>query len=207
MSLSYNAAWRMKHKLMQVMLERDNKKPLQSRVELDDSCWGGARRGGKHGRGAADKKPFVAAVQTTEDEKPLKMKLSVAIGFQSEEIGQWSHIICCQEVRWLAMVWRALTRLPMPVVRMKCTLVGSSPESAQHPSFRWVNTMLGNVKNALRGSYHALRDKHLRRYLAEFHYRFNRRYDLPSIISRLLYVAVRTLPMPQQSLTMAESRW
>jgi hypothetical protein len=67
----------MKHKLMQVMLERDNDKPLQGRVEMDDSCWGGERRGGKRGRGAEAKKPFVAAVQTTEDGKPQKMKLSV----------------------------------------------------------------------------------------------------------------------------------
>jgi hypothetical protein len=38
--LSYNAAWRMKHKLMQVMLERDNAKPLQGRVELAASNYG-----------------------------------------------------------------------------------------------------------------------------------------------------------------------
>jgi hypothetical protein len=50
-------------------------------VELADSYWGEERRGGKCGRGAEAKKPFVAAVQTTEDEKPLKMKLSVATGF------------------------------------------------------------------------------------------------------------------------------
>jgi transposase-like protein len=61
LGISYNAAWRMKHKLMQVMLERDNAKPLQGRVELDDSYWGGERRGGKRGRGAEAKEPFVAA--------------------------------------------------------------------------------------------------------------------------------------------------
>ncbi len=76
---------------MQMMLERDNAKPLQGRVEMDDAYWGGERRGGKRGRGAEDKQPFVAAVQTTEDEKPLKMKLSVVKGFQSQEIGQWGQ--------------------------------------------------------------------------------------------------------------------
>jgi hypothetical protein len=66
--------------------------------------------------------------------------------------------------------------------------------------------MLGNVKNGLRDTYHALQDKHLPRYLAEFYYRFNRRYDPPSMIPRLLYVAVRMPPMPQRLLTRAETR-
>jgi len=41
-----------------------------------------------------------------------------------------------------------------------------------------VNTMLGNVKNALHGTYHALRPKYLQCHLSEFCYRFNRRFDL-----------------------------
>ena len=51
---------------------------------MDDSYRGGQRRDGKRGRGTKVKQPFVAALQTTEDEKPLKMKLSVIVGFQSE---------------------------------------------------------------------------------------------------------------------------
>jgi hypothetical protein len=42
----------MKYQLMQVMLKRDNAKPLQGRVELDDSYWGAERRVDKRGRGA-----------------------------------------------------------------------------------------------------------------------------------------------------------
>lgn len=207
LGISQNAAWRMKHKLMQVMLERDNEKPLQGRVEMDDSYWGGERHGGKRGRGAEAKKPFVAAVQTTEDEKPLKMKLSVVIGFQSEEISKWSqrHLLPGSTVVSDGLAcFNAVTDIGC---EHEVHIVGSGPESVEHPAFHWVNTMLGNVKNALRGTYHAIQDKHLPRYLAEFHYRFNRRYDLPSIIPRFLYIAVRTPPMPQRLLTMAETRW
>jgi transposase-like protein len=128
LGLSYNAAWRIKHKLMQVMLERDNSKPLQGRVELDDSYWGGERRGGKRGRGAEAKKPFVGAVQSTEDEKPLKMKLSAVTGFQSEKIGKWSHTtICWQEARWSATDWRVLTPFPRPIASTKCILSAAVP--------------------------------------------------------------------------------
>jgi hypothetical protein len=42
--------------------------------------------------------------------------------------------------------------------------------------------MLGNVKNSLLGTFHSIRVKHVPRYLAELEYRFNRRFDLPSMI-------------------------
>ena len=51
---------------------------------------------------------------------------------------------------------------------------GGGRRSAQLATFKWVNTMLGNVKNALLGIFHAIREKHAPRYLAEFEYRFNR---------------------------------
>ena len=71
-------------------------------------------------------------------------------------------------------------------------------------AFTWVNTVLGNVKNALTGTYHAIRKSHASRYLAEFEYRFNRRFDLPSMLDRLLFIAVKTPPMPSRFLKIAE---
>ena len=79
-------------------------------------------------------------------------------------------------------------------------VVGSGRASVQRPEFRWVNTILGNIKTALRGTYHAIRPKYAQRYLSEFEYRFNRRFDLPDIIPRLAYVALRTPPMPERLL-------
>ena len=51
LGISYNAAWRMKHKLMQAMLERDDDQPLSGFIEVDDAYLGGKRTGGKVGRG------------------------------------------------------------------------------------------------------------------------------------------------------------
>lgn len=49
--------------------------------------------------------------------------------------------------------------------RADCTHVplvtGGGPPSKGHPIFWWVNTVLGNIKNALHGTYHALRPKYL----------------------------------------------
>ena len=42
------------------------------------------------------------------------------------------------------------------------------------------------------------------RRLVEFAWRFNRRYDLPAMIPRLAWVALRTPPMPYRLLKLAE---
>ena len=65
LGVTQTTAWKIKHKLKQVMLERDAGKRLTGRIEIDDAYLGGERTGGKRGRGAPGKTPFVAAVETT----------------------------------------------------------------------------------------------------------------------------------------------
>ena len=64
--------------------------------------------------------------------------------------------------------------------------------------------MTGNVKNSITGTYHWIEAKHLARYLAEYCYRFNRRFTLKDMRPRFMYVALRPPPMPQRYLSMAE---
>ena len=85
------------------------------------------------------------------------------------------------------------------------SVTGGGPRAVQIPSFRWVNTTIGNIKNSIRGTYHAIRPKHVPRYLAQFEYRFNRRYRLEDMIPRLAWVALRTPPMPYRLLKLAEN--
>ena len=89
LGVGYISAWRMKQKLMQVMLERDTNKPLSGFIELDDAYLGGERRGGKVGRGSENKTPFVAAVQTTKHGQPEAIKLQIVDGFRSKTISKW----------------------------------------------------------------------------------------------------------------------
>jgi hypothetical protein len=86
-------------------------------------------------------------------------------------------------------------------------ITGSDRQAAQHQAFKWVNTLLDNIKNALPGSFHATRGNNVPRYLAEFEYRFNRRFDLPAMIERLTFVALRTPPMPYRLLKLADIPW
>ncbi len=50
LGISYNAAWRMRHKLMQVMMERDREHPLGGSVPRDDAYSRGQVRAGRAGQ-------------------------------------------------------------------------------------------------------------------------------------------------------------
>ena len=70
LGISTNAAWRVQHKLMQAMIERDRRYKLGAsgpRIEIDDAYIGGERTGEGSGRGRRGQTPFVIAVETTAE--------------------------------------------------------------------------------------------------------------------------------------------
>src|SRR5215469_6274135 len=202
--VTQTTAWKIKHKLMQVMMERDATKRLTGRIEVDDAYLGGERNGGKRGRGSPGKTPIVAAVETTPEGKPIRLKLRRVAGFRRAEITALAKrnfnsasTVVSDGLRCFAGVSNAGC-IHQPII------TGSGRKVALTPAFKWVNTTLGNIKSAITGTYRAIRDKHVPHYLAEFEYRFNRRYDLAAMMPRLGYVAVRTPPMPYRLLKLAE---
>jgi ribosomal protein L37AE/L43A len=204
LGVTQTTAWKIKHKLAQVMMERDATKQLSGRVELDDAYLGGERTGGKRGRGAPGKTPFVAAVETTPEGKPVQLKLRRVASFCNHAISIFAKRSLdpsCEVVSDGLACFGA-------VVKAGCAhtviITGSGAAAARTPGFKWVNTALGNIKAALVGTYRAIDQKHVPRYLAEFEYRFNRRYDLAAMMPRLLWAGARTTPMPYRLLKLAD---
>jgi transposase-like protein len=205
--VSANAALRMKHKLQHVMKKREDAKRLSGLIQIDDSYLGGKSRGGKRGRGASGKIPFVAAVATDEKGHPLQMRFSQVKSFSKHEISQWAKKHLAPGSIVVSDGYRCFTGIKNAGCSHQSIITGGGPDSVEIKEFRWVNTMLGNVKNAIRGSYHAISEKHIPRYLAEFCYRFNRRFNLKEMVRRLAYVALQTPPVPVRILKLAETRW
>ena len=74
-------------------------------------------------------------------------------------------------------------------------VTGGGKASVKVPQFQAVNTVLSNLKTAMAGTYRAVKfAKYAHRDLAEVPYRFNRRFDLRSILRRLVRVAAITEP-------------
>ena len=84
LGVKWDTAWLIKQKLMETMRLRNRNYKLKGDVQLDDAYLGGEKPG-KRGRGAANKIPFVIAVQTRED-KPIYTQLRCVAGFTNSEI-------------------------------------------------------------------------------------------------------------------------
>jgi len=165
--------------------------------------WGGKNPGGKRGRGSENKIPFVAAVEKTEDNKPHRMKLGVLPAFQKEHFKRWAREVfspgCCVASDGLS----CFSVLSKVGCSHEIHIVGNGKNPHKTAPFNWVNTLLGNLKTALAGTFHKLSKHHLQRHLSTFVYRFNRRYNLPDILKRCTYIALRTPPMPKRLLTLS----
>jgi hypothetical protein len=151
-----------------------------------------------------NKTSFVAAVSVNEERHPMHMNMDVVKGFRSKEIEEWGKRHSqpdCFVVSDGLVFFSSLKTAFYQYIRI---VTGGGPACVLLEEFIWVNTMIGTVKNAIRGAYHSINHKHLPRYLAEFCYRFNRRFELERMLPRFCYVAVRTASMPLRLLKLAE---
>ena len=195
LGVSYRTAWKIRHKLMQVMVEQDLKKKLSGLIEVDDAYLGGQKSDGKRGRGSENKQPIVAAVSVTLDYQPTYVKLSPVRSFTKKEIERWSQTNLdsgCYVVTDGLHCFEAFSNTTKQhfSVPMK-----KDPQTGKRPYFKWVNTILGNVKNSLTSTYRSRKDTYTTRYLAEFQYRINRRFKLDVILTRLIYASAQAPPL------------
>ena len=72
--------------------------------------------------------------------------------------------------------------------------------------FKWVNTVLGNVKTAFSGALHAFDfNKYSQRYLGNMQFRFNHRFDLKQCFYKVLNHSISSGPKPGRILFSQES--
>ena len=203
----YRTAWRLKHKLLQVMTEREELRQLDGRVEVDDAYLGGELVGGKAGRGSENKVPFIAAVQTSAAGHPLQVVFSRVKAFSLDEVEGWARKHLAASATVVSDGLACFTAVTKAGCIHEPEIVGKTRKSTDLSCFQWVNTILGNLKTATSGTYHAFAfRKYGYRYLAEAQYRFNRRFDLSVILPRLLRAAVVTAKRTEPWLRLAEDQ-
>ena len=180
------------------MATQDNTHQLSGVVQFDDAYLGGERACGKAGRGSENKVPFVAAVSVDHRGHPRYLKLNLVSGFTREAISKWAKAnltpqttVLSDGLGYFAAVTDAgCAHVPVVVGALK-------PRDL--PQFKWVNTVLGNLKTTLAGAFHALKySKYAEHYLAAFSYRFNRRIDLRGLIARLIVDVARCKPIKEE---------
>ena len=143
LGVTQTTAWTLKHKLAQVMIERNAAKRLKGDVQMDDAYLGGSRPG-TSGRGAAGKTPFVAAVSMTRDGKPDQIALRRVERFSKTAIARFAGANACgrrsRGVRWIPLLFRSdRGRMrPYPGQDRRRSESGEKPalQMGQHPPWR-----------------------------------------------------------------------
>lgn len=91
------------------------------------------------------------------------------------------------------------------IAEHKAIVTGGGKQACEIPQLKAINTVLGNLKTAISGTYHAFKfSKYAERYLADYQYRFNRRFKLEVLMQSLIRAAAACKPAPLPSLRMAE---
>jgi hypothetical protein len=106
----------------------------------------------------------------------LGIDKSIGDSYNTEEIARWSEKHLARGSYIVSDGLPCFRAVKDSGREHEAIVTGGGPGSVELEALTRINTMIGNVKNSIHSSYHAINVKHLPRYLAEFCYRFNRRF-------------------------------
>ena len=203
LGVAYTTAWRVKHKLLEAMRQRESRRLLTGLVFADDAVLGGVHAG-KPGRGSQNKAPFMAAVELDDDGHPRQVRFDPIADYKGTTFADWAKSALHPSAHLVTDGCASFNAAGAEVAAHGAIIVGQHKSSDFAP-FRWVNTFISNAKTAIAGTYHHFDfAKYRHRYLAEAQYRVNHRFDLASLVRRLTHTCVRTDPCPERWLRLAE---
>jgi transposase-like protein len=189
LSVPYDRAWRMLHKIRAAMAYRDKQYALDGIVELDEAYFG-APDEGRRGRATRRAKAFVA-LGLTPDGKPRFLKIQTAKRLDARSVKTFvtAGIVPRTTIRTDGLSiysdLRKLSFLHEPTV---------APGKSEGEVLYWTHTVISNAKAFILGTFHGLGEMHIQRYLDEFSYRFNRRRHETEMFGRLLLACASAPP-------------
>lgn len=193
------SAWLLKAKYQNAMKSSD-KYPLEDEVEVDEFLVGGFTENAR-GRSLESKQLVVLAIEKVVDKKGKttigRAYAKVIENASAKEFKPFfeQKIDIGSDVKtdgwkgyWpLQKDWSIEQQL-----------------SDKGKGFPELHVHIMNIKNWLRGTHHKCKGNRLQNYMDEFHFRFNRRGFLDSILYKLIGRAMAMQPLPYQSIRICE---
>jgi transposase-like protein len=202
---SYGTVWGMLHKIRRALEQRDDIYKLNKQVELDGASFGreAPQRKGRRPKTVDGKgRPVTGvliAVETKEwvDEKG-----------RSKDRAGFAKVAVSRETTIFSQRFVESALAPGTTVKsdgsrsfndlngvdLHQQVMNAQPELLNR-WLPWVHRFISNAKSWLIGTHHAVKAKYLRRYLAEYTYRFNRRHDPDGLFHRALTACALASPV------------
>lgn len=192
---SYRTAWLMGHKIRQAMLQRNALYTLGGTVEADEIFIGGKQSLEDRRIQGSNKTPFLIAVEENSDGGPR------FLSFEELETIYEEHVVSAirKNIRSGSTIKSdgdgAYVKVAKEGYAHKRSVAMREPEKT-YEHLKWINTITSNLKRYLLSTHHGVFPKYRKAFLAEFAYRFNRRYWTYQAFDRLLYACIHSVPVP-----------
>ena len=206
---SYKSAWLLLHKLRRAMVDPD-RSLLEDLIEIDEatlpfrtakdpatgaqgrSPQGKMRIAGARGlieRLEVDAGYACALVELSPEGEPRRIRLAPIGDFSARSLRAFVAGTSAPGARVITDGWSGYCGLPDHDHQPK--VVGATPA---HLVLTWIHRVFSNLKRWALGTFHGLRRAHLRRYLDEFVFRWNRRRHTATAFDTLLGIGTRLRP-------------
>ncbi len=176
--VTYKTAWRM-CKLIRTRLDEGHD-PLSGEVEVDETYFGGARKG-KRGRGAAGKTPVVGLIQRrgklkTKTVSDVKRKTLIPIVINEVEPG--TTIYTDEMASYQPLEDNGYSHHTIPH--------GAKIYAIGNVHTNTIEGFWSLVKRGIGGVYHSVSPKYLQNYVNEYAFRYNHRDDAQPMFQTFL---------------------
>jgi transposase-like protein/predicted nucleic-acid-binding Zn-ribbon protein len=193
------SAWLLKAKYQNAMKSSDQY-PLEEEVEVDEFLVGGFKEN-ERGRSLEDKQLVVLAVEKVVDKKGKttigRAYAKVIENASTEQLKPFFEQKISTDSTIVTDGWRGYWPL-------KKEWAIAQKLSEKGKGFPELHTHIMNIKNWLRGIHHKNKGNRLQQYMDEFHFRFNRRGFLNTILEKLLLRAVAMKPVHYSAIKVCE---
>jgi len=188
---SYRAVWLLGHKIRQAMLQREGLYQLKGAVQVDQIKVGRQNFEDRRKRRKVRQSQFLMGVQegVLSDYPRFVTFDQLASGFKHEVLPALEKRIA-KGSRLKSDAAGAFTQAQKKGYQVEPVPFAKEPDKAKN-HLKWIHWLTSNLKRGLVSTYHGCFPKYRKAYLAEFAYRFNRRYWPYQAFDRLLVACIQ----------------
>jgi hypothetical protein len=180
--VGYKTAWYMLHRIRTAMQEKGWDYMLSNIVGIDGAFFGAPTHGGKRGRGT-EKAKVIVSLSKTDNGCPLYAKMETAKKLNGDAVSAFAE----NNIEKGATLSSDGSDLYPQLTKKGYKHIGIvNNTGGDEGHLLWLHTIISNAKAFVQGTFHGLDAKYMDLYLAEFCYRFNRRFWPAQLFSRLL---------------------
>jgi hypothetical protein len=203
--VKYDTAWLLHNKILRAITEREDAYVLRGKIQMDDAYLGGERPGDKVGRGSDNKIHIVAPISLNEVGHPIHAKITLVAGISSEAVGAWARENLAPSCTVLSDGLACFRSVTTAGCSREAIVTGG-----KHPNeltqFRWINTLLGNLRTSLSGTFHAFNfHKYAKRYIGGYCFSFNRCFSMAVMTERIANAVCCCMHCTERDLRVAET--